>query len=201
MSYLFCNFNPVIRNVEKWSTPQKWSVWTPQDFYSMFGHFSTCMKRLRHFQVQTSTFNLRDFEEKKKKSLHVVLSFHSLQIWLRFKKEFRFHKLKNTEILSSLLKARMQCFSKKFRQKKFFFFWYSYSFWKHLSRENLVVLKLLLEVPKFRENFVICVITVIKVHDILPTILLVITIHSFKNAWTQVIFILPDIIRFPLRFA
>ena len=116
LSYLFCNFNPVIRNVEKWS------VWTPQDFYSMFGHFSTCMKRLRHFQVQTSTSNLRDFEEKKKKSLHVVLSFHSLQIWLRFKKEFRFHKLKNTEILSSLLKARIQCFSKKFRQKKFFFF-------------------------------------------------------------------------------
>ena len=134
-----------------------------------------------------------------------MLSFHSLQTWrsvyvLRFKKEFQFRKLKNTEILSSLLKARMQCFSKKFRQK-FFFFWYSYSFWKHLSRENLVVLKLLLEVPKFRENFVICVITVIKVHDLLPTILLVITIHSFKNEWTQVIFILPHIIRFPLRFA
>ena len=37
--------------------------------------------------------------------------------------------------------------------------------------ENLVVSRLLLEVPKYKENVQICVITVIKVHNLLLTLL------------------------------
>ena len=68
------------------------------------------------------------------------------------------------------------------------FFWYSYSFWKDLSGEYLVVSKFLLEVPRFKENVLICVITVIKVYDLLLTLLQVKTIlaASFKNEWTQI---------------
>ena len=39
-----------------------------------------------------------------------------------------------------------------------------------LSRENLVVLKFLLEVPRFKENVLTCIITVIKVRDLLLTV-------------------------------
>ena len=84
------------------------------------------------------------------------------------------------------------------------FFWCSYSYWKDLSIKNVVVLKFLLKVPKFRENIVICVITVKKVRNCLLTLLQVITIlrHSFNNEWTQIIFfILPGITCFSLRFA
>ena len=42
--------------------------------------------------------------------------------------------------------------------------------------ENLVVSRLLLEVPKYKENVLICVITVIKVHNLLLTLLQVKTI-------------------------
>ena len=40
---------------------------------------------------------------------------------------------------------------------------------KNLSREHLVVPKFSLEVPKFKENVLICVITVIKLRDLLLT--------------------------------
>ena len=49
------------------------------------------------------------------------------------------------------IKLRTQCFSEKFLFFVFFLFW-QFSFWKDLSREYLVVLKFLLEVPKFMEN-------------------------------------------------
>ena len=65
----------------------------------------------------------------------------------------------------------MQNFSETFRKR---FFLYSYSFQKDLSREYLVVLKFLLEVRKFKENVLICLSTVIKVHDLLLTLLQVI---------------------------
>ena len=68
----------------------------------------------------------------------------------------------------------MQCFSVKFWKR--FFFWCSYSFWKDLSREYLVVLKFLLEVPAFKENVLFYIITAIKVRDHLLTLLQVITI-------------------------
>ena len=59
------------------------------------------------------------------------------------------------------IKVRTQRFFEKFQKK--FFFWYSYSFWKDVSTENLIVLKFLSEVPtKFKENAVICLITVKK---------------------------------------
>ena len=45
------------------------------------------------------------------------------------------------------------------------FFWCLYSFWKDLSREYLVVPEFLMEVPKFKENVLICVITIKKVRD------------------------------------
>ena len=71
----------------------------------------------------------------------------------------------------------MQCFSETFRKR---FFLYSYSFQKDLSREYLAVLKFILEVRKFKKNFLICLITVIKVHDLLLTLLQVITILVSK---------------------
>ena len=55
-----------------------------------------------------------------------------------------------------------QSFLKKFEN---FSFWYSYFFWKDLSREYLVVLKFLLEVLKFKEN-------------------LNLRNHCYKNAWS-----------------
>ena len=59
---------------------------------------------------------------------------------------------------------------------KIFFFRYSYSFWKDLSRAYLIVSKFLSEEPKFKKNDIICVITVIKVRDFLLTLLPVISI-------------------------
>ena len=58
------------------------------------------------------------------------------------------------------LRLERSVFLKNFEKN---FFWYSYSFWKDLSREHLVVSKFLLEVAKFKENVLIWVITVIKV--------------------------------------
>ena len=92
-----------------------------------------------------------------------LLLFNSLLFSFKFKNEF----------ISETFKVRTQCFSEKIW---FFRFWYSYSFWKDLSMENLVVSRLLLEVPKYKENVQICVITVIKVHNLLLTLLQVKTI-------------------------
>ena len=75
---------------------------------------------------------------------------------------------------TQIINVRTQCFSEKFRKKTFF--WYSYFFRKDLLREYLVVLKFLLEVPKFKENEIICIITVIKVRHLLLTLLQVIII-------------------------
>ena len=81
------------------------------------------------------------------------------------------------------------------------FFWSSYPYWKDLSRKNVVVLKFLLKVPKFKENIVICVNTVKKVRKFLLALLQYLR-HSFNNEWTQIIFfILPGITRFSLGFA
>ena len=54
--------------------------------------------------------------------------------------------------------------------------WFSYSFWKDLSREYLGALTFLLEVPKFKENVLIYVFTFIKLRDLLLTLLQVIAI-------------------------
>ena len=67
-----------------------------------------------------------------------------------------------------------KCFSLKFWKK--FFLIFLYSFWKDLSKGYLVVSKFLLEVTKFKENVLICIITVIKMRDLLLTFLQVITI-------------------------
>ena len=81
------------------------------------------------------------------------------------------------------------------------FFWSSYSYWKDLSRKNVVVLKFLLKVPKFKENIVISVNTVKKVRNFLLALLQYLR-HSFNNEWTQIIFfIVPGITRFSLGFA
>ena len=64
----------------------------------------------------------------------------------------------------------------KISKKKYFFCGYSYSFWKDLSREYLVVSKFWLDVPKFKEHVQITVITLIEVCDLLFTLLKVITI-------------------------
>ena len=86
-----------------------------------------------------------------------------------------------------ILKVRTQCFLEKIQKKK----WYSYSFWKDLSREYLVVPKFLMEVPKFKENDLICVNTVIKVCDPLFTLLQVITILAYISThllfWTYLL--------------
>ena len=78
------------------------------------------------------------------------------------------HKNRCEVLASGPLKVRVQCFSEKFLKE--FFFQNSYFFWKDLSKEYLVVSKFLLEVPKFKVNVIICVITVTKVHDILLTL-------------------------------
>ena len=86
--------------------------------------------------------------------------------------------------LSIVEKLRLErsVFLKKSKKKNtFFFLWYPYSFWKDLSREYLVVSKFLLEVPKLKENVLICVITFRKVHDLLLTLT-----ASFKNDWSQI---------------
>ena len=75
---------------------------------------------------------------------------------------------------STGIKVRTHCFSEKFR--KGFSFWYSYFFWKDLSWQKLVVSKFFWEGPKFKENVLICAITVTKVHDVLLTLLQVKTI-------------------------
>ena len=67
------------------------------------------------------------------------------------------------------LKLQRSVFLKNFKKK--IFFWYFYSFWKELSREYLVVSKFLLEVPKFKENVLIYLILVIKVCDLLFTLI------------------------------
>ena len=68
----------------------------------------------------------------------------------------------------SILWLERSVFLKNFEKK---IFWYYYFFWKDLSKEYLVISKFLLEVPKFRENVLICIITVIKVSDLLLTLL------------------------------
>ena len=52
----------------------------------------------------------------------------------------------------------------------FFFFFYYYSFSKDLPRKYLLVSKFLLKVPKFKENVLICVITITKEGDRLLTL-------------------------------
>ena len=70
-----------------------------------------------------------------------------------------------------VFKVRTQYFSEKFRKKKFFDVLF------RLKRYfQGVVWKFLLEVPKFKENTLICIITVLKVRDLLLTRLQVITI-------------------------
>ena len=49
------------------------------------------------------------------------------------------------------------------------------SFWKDLCRDFLVVSKFLLEVPKFKEDVLIYLITIMKVRDLILTLLQVIT--------------------------
>ena len=70
------------------------------------------------------------------------------------------------------LKLQISVFLKKFG---IFLFIYSYSLWKDLSRDYLFVSKFLLEATKFKENVLICVIFVIKVRDLLLTLLQVLT--------------------------
>ena len=74
-------------------------------------------------------------------------------------KKFLWRSLLSTLILSNILildfEVRTQCFFCKIS--------------KNLSREHLVVPKFSLEVPKFKENVLICVITVIKLRDLLLT--------------------------------
>ena len=72
----------------------------------------------------------------------------------------------------SILWLERSVFLKNFEKK---IFWYYYFFWKDLSKEYLVISKFLSEVPKFRENVLICIITVTKVSDLLLTLLQVIT--------------------------
>ena len=77
-----------------------------------------------------------------------------------------------------VLSSRMSLFQKRLKLERsvslkyfdFFFFDILVPF------ENLVVSRLLLEVPKYKENVLICVITVIKVHNLLLTLLQVKTI-------------------------
>ena len=68
---------------------------------------------------------------------------------------------------SPTLRLEHSVFLKHF-EKKIFFFRYSYSFLNYLFKEYLVVSKFLLEVPKFKENILICIITDIKVRDLFP---------------------------------
>ena len=49
------------------------------------------------------------------------------------------------------------------------------SFWKDLCRDFLVVSKFLLEVPKFKEDVLIYLITIMKVRDLILTLLQVTT--------------------------
>ena len=72
------------------------------------------------------------------------------------------------------LKVKTQCFSEKFRKKKFFLIFLSLS--KRFFLGIFACFEILIGMPKFKENVIICVITVIKVRDLLLTFLLVITI-------------------------
>ena len=80
-------------------------------------------------------------------------------------KEFNFSKVAG-------IKVRTQHFSAKC-WKKIFFFWYPYLFWKDLPMKYLVVLKFLLKVPKFKENFPLHN-YLWKLHDLFLTLLQVI---------------------------
>ena len=87
------------------------------------------------------------------------------------------------------------------KNKFFLIFLFLLKRWKDLSRKNVVVLKFLLKVPKFKENIVISVNTVKKVRNFLLALLQYLR-HSFNNEWTQIIFfIVPGITRFSLGFA
>ena len=77
------------------------------------------------------------------------------------------------------IKVRTQCFAEKNREKKL---WYSYFFWKDISREYIVVSKFVIEVPKFNKNVVICIITVKKVHDLSLKLLPETTILAYVSA-------------------
>ena len=70
--------------------------------------------------------------------------------------------------LQEAVKFRTQCFSEKNWKK--FFLYILISFEKAFSREYSVVSKLLLDMPKFKENVLFCVITAIKVRDLLLTL-------------------------------
>ena len=76
--------------------------------------------------------------------------------------------------------VRTQCFSEKLRKIFLYIYIYSYFFWKNFSREYLVASKFLLEMPTFKENVIICAITIIKVRDLLFTLLQVIAILATK---------------------
>ena len=72
------------------------------------------------------------------------------------------------------LKVRTLCFSENFQKKIFFL--YSFSFWKDFCKGYLLNSKFILEVLEFKDNVLICIITFIKVHDLLLTLLQVKTI-------------------------
>ena len=72
-------------------------------------------------------------------------------------------------LIQLILGLECSVFLKNFKKK--FLFWYFYSFLKDLSRECLFISKFLLEVPKFKENSLTCIITVIKMFDLLLTLL------------------------------
>ena len=69
---------------------------------------------------------------------------------------------------AATFEVKTQRFSEKFRKN---FYWHFYSFRKDIFREYLAVFKFLLEMRKFKENVLICVYTVIKVHHLLLTLL------------------------------
>ena len=83
------------------------------------------------------------------------------------------------DFLDSLASNSFMVFLKNY-EKFFYIYIYSYFFWKNFSREYLVASKFLLEMPTFKENVIICAITIIKVRDLLFTLLQVIAILATK---------------------
>ena len=170
-------------------------VWKKMDIYfplmSMF--MSTDKKPLLEF---TRTFS--NFIPLKRKSDLVYQLIHRWFCLASDMSKFHFEIGKLKEILLSNvyfqkfidkcvsrfvnklhIKVRTQCFAEKNREKKL---WYSYFFWKDISREYIVVSKFVIEVPKFNKNVVICIITVKKVHDLSLKLLPETTILAYVSA-------------------
>ena len=78
-------------------------------------------------------------------------------------------------LLLAETKVRKHSFSENFQNKKIVFLIFLFPL-KDLTWEYLVVSKFLSEVPKFKENVLICVIIVIKVRDLLFTLLQIMAI-------------------------